>query len=101
MAWHATKRRISDLKEAPDSVSHQSWILTEAIEKNGELTVVDRILPSRRLSNAEDKDTQFELLEDLDLTSVWITTKHPFLVYLFLAILPMLLLGDPLSYVIR
>ena len=48
MAWHATKRRISDLKEAPDSISHQSWILTEAIEKNGELTVVDRILPSRR-----------------------------------------------------
>ena len=41
MAWHATKRRISDLKEAPDSISHQSWILTEAIEKNGELTVVD------------------------------------------------------------
>ena len=101
MAWHATKRRISDLKEAPDSISHQSWILTEAIEKNGELTVVDRILPSRRLSNAEDKDTQFELLEDLGLASVWITTKHPFLVYLFLAILPMLLLGDPLSYVIR
>ena len=101
MAWHATKRRISDLKEAPDSISHKYWILTEAIEKIGELTVVDRILPSRRLSNAEDKATQFELLEELGLASGWITTKHPFLVYLFLAILPMLLLGDPLSYVIR
>ena len=44
---------------------------------------------------------QFELLEELGLDSVWITTKHPFLVYLFLAILPMLLLGDPLSYLIR
>ena len=86
---------------ARGNISSLSWILTEAIEKNGELTVVDRILPSRRLSNAEDKDTQFELLEDLGLASVWITTKHPFLVYLFLAILPMLLLGDPLSYVIR
>ena len=101
MAWHATKRRISDLKEAPDSESHQSWILTEAIEKNGEMTVVDRILPSRRLSNAQEEDMQFELLEELGLDSVWITTKHPFLVYLFLAILPMLLLGDPLSYLIR
>ena len=101
MAWHATKRRISDLKEAPDSESYQSWILTEAIEKNGQMTVVDRILPSRRLSNTQDEDTQFELLESLGLDSVWITTKHPFLVYLFLAILPMLLLGDPLSYLIR
>jgi len=101
MAWHATKRRISDLKEAPDSESYQSWILTEAIEKNGQMTAVDRILPSRRLSNTQDEDTQFELLESLGLDSVWITTKHPFLVYLFLAILPMLLLGDPLSYLIR
>ena len=101
MAWHATKRRISDLKEAPDSESYQSWILTEAIEKNGEMNPVDRIFPSRRLSNAHDRDKQFELLEELGLDSVWITTKHPFLVYLFLAILPMLLLGDPLSYLIR
>ena len=101
MAWHATKRRISDLRQAPDSASYQSWILTEAIEKNGEMTAVDRILPSRRLSNAQDEDKQLELLQELGLDSVWITTKHPFLVYLFLAILPMLLLGDPLSFLIR
>jgi prepilin signal peptidase PulO-like enzyme (type II secretory pathway) len=37
----------------------------------------------------------------LGIDSVWITRKHPFLVYLFLAILPMLLLGDPLAYLIR
>ena len=92
MAWHATKRRISDLKKAPDSESYQSWILTEAIEKNGEMNPVDRIFPSRRLSNAHDRDKQFELLEELGLDSVWITTKPPFLVDLFLAILPMLLL---------
>ena len=101
MAWHATKRRISDFKENSDSESHQTWILTEAIEKNGEMTVVNRILPSRRPSNFQDEDKQFELLEELGLDSVWITSKHPFLVYLFLAILPMLLLGDPLSYLIR
>ena len=101
MAWHATKGRISDLKESRDSESYQSWILTEAIEKHGEMSVVDRILPSRRLSNAQDEEKQLDLLEELGLDSVWITTKHPFLVYLFLAILPMLLLGDPLSYLIR
>ena len=65
------------------------------------MSAVDRILPSRRLSNAQDEDKQLELLEDLGLDSVWITTKHPFLVYLFVAILPMLLFGDPLSYLIR
>ena len=101
MAWHATKERISSLREARDSESYQSWILTEAIEKHGEMSVVDRILPSRRLSNAQDEEKQLDLLEELGLDSAWITTKHPFLVYLFLAILPMLLLGDPLSYLIR
>tara|TARA_Y100001980_G_C14509404_1_gene284904 strand:- start:242 stop:1234 length:993 start_codon:yes stop_codon:yes gene_type:complete len=101
MAWHATKRRISELKEAPDFESYQSWILTEAIEKNGEITAVDRILPSKRISNDQDESEQFDLLEELGLENVWITTKHPFLVYLFLAILPMLLFGDPLSYLIR
>ena len=65
------------------------------------MTTVNRILPSRRSSNPQDEDKQFELLEELGLDSVWITSKHPFLVYLFLAILPMLLLGDPLSYLIR
>ena len=69
MAWHATKRRISDLKEAPDSESYQSWILTKAIEKNGQITAVDRILPSRRLSNTQDENTQFELLEGLAWTA--------------------------------
>ena len=44
MAWHATKRRISDIKETSDSTSYQSWILTEAIEKKGEMSAVDRIL---------------------------------------------------------
>ncbi len=101
MAWHAVKRRISELKEAPISESYHSWILTEVIEKDGEIIAVDRIFPSRRISNDQDQSKQFDLLEELGLDSVWITTKHPFLVYLFLAILPMLLLGDPLSYLIR
>lgn len=101
MAWHATKRAISDIEASSGFEDDQSWILTELIEKNGEKTAVNRILPSRRHLYSQGRAMEFEALQELGLESVWITRKHPFLVYLFLAILPMLLLGDPLAYLIR
>jgi hypothetical protein len=78
-----------------------SWILTEIIQKDGENAVVNRILPSSKSTIGTEREADLALLEEMGLDSVWITRKHPFLVYLFLAILPMLLLGDPLAYLIR
>lgn len=101
MAWHATKRQISDLRGVSELGDNSSWILTDVIQKNGETTVVNRILPSSKSTFGSDKDNELEILEELGIDSVWIATKHPFIVYLFLAILPMLLLGDPLSFLIR
>ena len=101
MAWHATKKSISELGETSEMDDNPSWILTEVIQKNGENTVVNRILPSRKSTFDRAKEAELSLLEELGIDSVWITRKHPFLVYLFLAILPMLLLGDPLAYLIR
>ncbi len=101
MAWHATKKKTSELREISETDSKPSWILTEVIQKNGENTVVNRILPSRKSTIGRGKEAELELLEELGIDSVWITRKHPFIVYLFFAILPMLLLGDPLAYLIR
>jgi len=101
MAWHATKRQISDLRGVSELDDNSSWILTDLIQKNGETTVVNRILPSSKSTFGSDKDDELAILEELGIESVWIATKHPFIVYLFFAILPMLLLGDPLSFLIR
>ena len=101
MAWHATKQKISEATQLSGMDETTSWILTEVIEKNGEKTIVNRILPSSKSAIGTERGADLELLEEMGLDSVWITRKHPFLVYLFLAILPTLLLGDPLAYLIR
>ena len=101
MAWHATKQKIPEIGLLSGMDEKPSWILTEVIEKNGEKTVANRILPSSKSTIGTERGADLELLEEMGLDSVWITRKHPFLVYLFLAILPTLLLGDPLAYLIR
>ena len=101
MAWHATKQKIPEIGLLSGMDEKPSWILTEVIEKNGEKTVVNRILPSSKSTTGTGRGADLELLEEMGLDSVWVTSKHPFLVYLFLAILPTLLLGDPLAYLIR
>ena len=101
MAWHATKQKISEATQLSGMDETTSWILTEVIEKNGEKTVVNRILPSSKSAIGTERGADLALLEEMGLDRVWVTRKHPFLVYLFLAILPTLLLGDPLAYLIR
>ena len=101
MAWHATKREITELKEMSRMTDNANWILTDFIQKDGKMTVVNRILPSRNSTLFTDNSQHLETLEELGTESVWIASKHPFIVYLFLAIFPMLLLGDPLSFLIR
>ena len=93
MAWHATRRPISELDETP------SWILTEVIEDEGKPIVVNRILPSRKSSSVDN--LELDKLKDLGVESVWVARKHPFIVYLFLAIGPLVLLGDPIALLIR
>ena len=101
MAWHASKKKISEVRQISESNETPSWLLTEIIQKNGESTVVNRILPSSKSTISKEREDDLALLEEMGVNSVWITRKHPFLVYLFLAILPMLLLGDPIAYLIR
>jgi len=93
MAWHATRKPISDLGEEP------SWILTEIVEKEGIPMVFNRILPSVKPSSGDA--AELGKLESLGLESVWVAKKHPFLVYLFLSIVPLVLLGDPIALLIR
>ena len=91
MAWHATKKPVSELEEG------KSWVLTEVSEKDGKERVVNRILPSKQSISQGITPNQKERLNSLGIESVWVASKHPFLVYLFLAIFPLLLFGDPIA----
>jgi len=94
MAWHATKKPLSGIIAGP------SWILTEVAGTEDEPRVVNRILPSKHssLSNFEEN---LERLESMGVEEAWVATKHPFLVYLFFALIPLMLFGDPLAYLLK
>tara|TARA_B100000959_G_scaffold244810_1_gene269008 strand:- start:5840 stop:6820 length:981 start_codon:yes stop_codon:yes gene_type:complete len=92
MAWHATKMPISDMGDGP------SWLLTDVIEHEGGSRVINRILPSGSSPNTEDSSEILEKLESMGIESVWVASKHPFLVYLFLAMVPLLIFGDPIAF---
>ena len=95
MAWHATKKPILEFGEG------KAWVLTEVTEKDGQERVVNRILPSKESVSHGIGPDQRERLSSLGIESVWVTSKHPFIVYLFFAIFPLLLIGDPLALFFR
>ena len=94
MAWHATKKPVSGIIAGP------SWILTEVAGTEDEPRVVNRILPSNPSSPVSFAEN-LERLESMGVEEAWVATKHPFLVYLFFALIPLMLFGDPLAYLLK
>tara|TARA_B100000945_G_C20412786_1_gene613489 strand:- start:1655 stop:2572 length:918 start_codon:yes stop_codon:yes gene_type:complete len=94
MAWHATKKPVSGIIAGP------SWILTEVAGTEDEPRVVNRILPSNPSSPVIFAEN-LERLESMGVEEAWVATKHPFLVYLFFALIPLMLFGDPLAYLLK
>ncbi|MBJ29471.1 MAG: hypothetical protein CMB61_05400 [Euryarchaeota archaeon] len=94
MAWHATKKPVSGIIAGP------SWILTEVAGTEDEPRVVNRILPSNPSSPVIFAEN-IERLESMGVEEAWVATKHPFLVYLFFALIPLMLFGDPLAYLLK
>ncbi len=93
MAWHSTRRPISDIQ------SDTSWLLTDVIENEGEKKVINRILPSRGPRSGKDAAAVLENLDSLGVQTAWVANKHPFLVYLFASIIPLVLFGDPVGII--
>ena len=96
MAWHATRKRLSEVE------NDNSWVLTELVDHENGPRVVNRILPSKKSSSSEysnsgSRSTEMELLDGMGLETVWVARKHPFLVYLFLGIFPLVFFGDPIA----
>tara|TARA_B100001146_G_scaffold109512_1_gene96739 strand:- start:628 stop:1614 length:987 start_codon:yes stop_codon:yes gene_type:complete len=93
MAWHATKRPIEDIGGRP------VWLLTEVIpsDDDADSRIVNRFLPGATTPTVEEFAERLAELQSHGVESAWIATKHPFIVYLFFAIAPLLLIGDPMG----
>ena len=90
VAWHAKKIPLSEV------LGNKFWILSELILNDDKEFVA---LKNRLLPNIETEylplEDRIKMFEKYNITDVWVTTKHPFVGYLFFAIFPLILFGDP------
>ena len=94
LSWHASKMKLSKVKD-----SHV-WLLTSIIQlPDGSSKVYQKSRAPRRTPSDEELNNSIKELENFDVEEVWISYKLPLLVFLFPAIIPLALLGDPITYI--
>jgi hypothetical protein len=62
---------------------------------DGEKKIVTKMRPRRGSRSETALDEVLKELEELGAEKAWTTEKYPFMAFLMMGILPMLLLGDP------
>ena len=90
LAWHASMMSVKD-------VPHRHvWLLTDTMAMpNGEERVVHATRAPRTTPTGDALAEHLGRLEALDVEKVWVSHKMPLLVFLFPAVLPLVLFGDP------
>ena len=92
LAWHATMMPLNNVAE-----SHV-WLLSSVIEMpDGTTSVHHRTRAPSKTPTSEQLLANVSALQDIGIESVWVSYKLPLLVFLFPAIIPLVLIGDPMS----
>ena len=82
-------------KEVVDS---HVWLLSSVIEMpDGTTTVQHKTRAPSRTPTDEELLTHVSTLQEIGVEFVWVSYKLPLLVFLFPAIIPFVLIGDPMS----
>ena len=90
LAWHASMMSIEDVPQ------RHVWLLTSTMAlPSGETRVVHSTRAPRSTPTDKELDTDLEELRSLGVDKVWVSHKMPLLVFLFPAVLPLVLFGDP------
>lgn len=92
LAWHAS---MMPLKEVVES---HVWLLSSVIEMpDGTTSVHHRTRAPSKTPTNEQLLANVSALQEIGIESVWVSYKLPLLVFLFPAIIPLVLFGDPMS----
>ncbi len=96
MAWHAHRLPLSEIP------NRHVWLLDEVIEgADGEKKIKTRMRPKRG-GRAENKlHHMLSELEELGADKAWITEKYPFMAYLMVGTIPLILIGDPILFLLN
>jgi hypothetical protein len=95
LAWHAS---MMPLKEVVES---HVWLLSSVIEMpDGTTSVHHRTRAPSKTPTNEQLLANVSALQEIGIESVWVSYKLPLLVFLFPAIIPLVLVGDPMSFLL-
>ena len=90
LGWHATRIPLSDV------MHRHVWMLTTTmVMPDGRTEVVHTARAPRRTPPPDEVAESVASLEALGVTSVWVSMKMPLLVFLWPAMLPLVLVGEP------
>lgn len=93
MSWHASRMALSEI---PDN---HVWLLEEVVDKpDGTRGVMRRMRPVRGSRSETEVESVLDELASEGVEKAWVTAKHPFLLFVFPAILPLVLFGDPVVW---
>ncbi|MED5486773.1 MAG: A24 family peptidase C-terminal domain-containing protein, partial [Candidatus Thermoplasmatota archaeon] len=93
MSWHASKMPLNQIPKK------HVWLLEEVIDKpDGTRGIVRKMRPVRGSRAETELETVLDELEREGIMRAWVTAKHPFLVFVFPAIIPLIVLGDPIIF---
>lgn len=92
--WHAERMDI-------DLVADKHvWMLTGLIEMpDGESKIIHRVRAPKRTPSAKQVAKTIQELKDLGIVRVWVTQKYPLLLFLWPALIPLLLVGGPMAFI--
>ena len=95
MAWIALSVPLKTVHE------RHAWLLTDTMElPNGEIKVYHKRRAPRQSPSDTEVQTHVEKLKNAGVENAWISLKLPLLLFLWPAILPLWLFGDPMALVI-
>jgi len=90
LAWHASMLPLDEVEQ------RHVWLLSDTIEMpDGSVQVVHHARAPRITPSSDALAAQVHRLRELGVERVWVSFKMPLLVFLFPAVLPLVLLGDP------
>lgn len=90
LAWHATRIPLDDVQR------RHVWLLTSTMAMpDGSVHVVNTARAPRFTPSADEVALQVEGLANLGVEKVWVSMKIPLLVFLWPAMVPLVLFGEP------
>ncbi len=96
MSWHAYRMSIEDIP------NRHVWLLEEMTDlADGTRGPLLRMRPVRGSRAENELETVLDELAAEGRERVWVTEKYPFLLFVFPAIIPLVLLGDPVTWALE